>query len=226
MRRFFQLTLWLIVSAAVLYGVAWLSPYRTRLPGYHRVSYTPEQYRNACAELRKGLDTLTVKERAKLLQQAVSVKLFRYWEGTRWNFNGTTQTPGQGGIACGYFVMTMLRDAGFDIERSKLSRCSSEDAIKTLVEEQCIHRYSRVAIDDFLKEIRKNGNQLYVVGLDTHIGFLSCENGQCWFIHSGGGYPAGVIKEKAEACNALVNSRYRVTGCLTKDEKLLRKWNG
>ena len=42
---------------------------------------------------------------------------FEHWKGTPWDFNGTTRIPGQGTIACGYFVTTALQDAGFDLPR-------------------------------------------------------------------------------------------------------------
>ena len=35
------------------------------------------------------------------------------WNGTAWAMNGTSQVPGRGSIACGYFVSTTLMHAGF-----------------------------------------------------------------------------------------------------------------
>lgn len=224
MKRTLRILTGLLFLCALAYGMIWLTRYRTMLPGYRSALYTPEAYKKECSSIRKAADTLSVKERSRLLRETVSEKLFPYWEGTRWGFNGTTETPGTGKIACGYFVMTVLRDAGFELERAKLAQLGSEDAIKKIVVKKNITRYSKTPLNDFLAGIRKNGDQLYLVGLDTHIGFLSCEKGKCWFIHSGGGWPASVVKEKAEDCNALAKSNYRVTGCLTTDDSLLMKW--
>lgn len=44
------------------------------------------------------------------------------WYGTPWNFNGCTTEPGKGSIACGYFVTTVLKDAGLQLNRIKLAQ--------------------------------------------------------------------------------------------------------
>jgi hypothetical protein len=57
--------------------------------------------------------------------------VFPYWHGTQRDFNGTTQTPRKGSIACGYFVSTVLRDAGIQLNRIKLGQSASQVFIKT-----------------------------------------------------------------------------------------------
>src|SRR6478609_6492850 len=37
------------------------------------------------------------------------------WYGTKWSFDGYTEVPKSGSIACGYFVSTTLRDMGMNI---------------------------------------------------------------------------------------------------------------
>ncbi|MCL2715253.1 MAG: hypothetical protein FWD68_11870 [Alphaproteobacteria bacterium] len=54
-----------------------------------------------------------VREAQSCLTSTLSNSLFPVWYGTPWNFNGTTRVPGQGTIACGYFVTGILSDAGF-----------------------------------------------------------------------------------------------------------------
>jgi hypothetical protein len=44
----------------------------------------------------------------------------------------TSETPGRGEIACGYFVSTVLRDAGFGVERVRLAQQASERIVRTL----------------------------------------------------------------------------------------------
>jgi hypothetical protein len=217
-KRLLKFLLFAGLLVVVAYAAIWCTNYRVFLPDYRSAIYTPAAYKRECPAICRAAYTLSVRQRSVLLRETVSQKLFPYWAGTRWNFNGTTETPGQGSIACGYFVMTVLRDAGFDFPRKELACMASEEAIRSLVIDKSIVRYHKTPLDKFLAGIRKNGDQLYLVGLDTHIGFLSCENGECWFIHSGGGFSAGVVKEKAEHCSSLANSSYRVTGCLTADE--------
>src|SRR5437764_1215954 len=69
---------------------------------------------------RKLAAARTDGERAAVLEAAraallasVDADIFPAWFGTPWDFNGTTQTPGEGKIACGYFVTTVMRDLGF-----------------------------------------------------------------------------------------------------------------
>lgn len=226
MKRFFKILVWISCILLLVYGITWFTPYRTSLPGYHSYFYTPEAYQNKCSSIRKQARIAGRERKAKLLQQSVSEDLFPYWAGTRWGFNGTSQTPGKGSVACGYFVTTVLRDAGCKVDRARMAQLASEAFIKEVVTEKNIKRYSNIALPDFLKEVRKNKNQLYIVGLDSHVGFLSCESGECWFIHSSGCFPWCVVKEKADESAALENSKYRVTGCITADEKFLARWEG
>jgi hypothetical protein len=63
-----------------------------------------------------------------------------YWFGTKWNFYGTTEVPRNGSIACGYFVTTVLRDAGLRINRIKLAQAASEEMMKSV----CHKKYETV----------------------------------------------------------------------------------
>ena len=48
--------------------------------------------------------------------------IFPAWMGTNWDFNGTSNVPKQGEIACGYFVSTTLKHVGFNLNRYKLAQ--------------------------------------------------------------------------------------------------------
>ena len=61
------------------------------------------------------------------------------WIGTKWDFNGVSEEQKKFTIACGYFVTTVLRDAGFQIARSKLAQCASEQMIRSLVQPEKTH---------------------------------------------------------------------------------------
>eukprot|EP01034_Spumella_vulgaris_P002667 gene2667-3457_t len=56
----------------------------------------------------------------------------KYWGGTPWDFNGTTRTPKQGQIACGYFITNTLVDLGFPIDRVNLAQAASSVLIKAV----------------------------------------------------------------------------------------------
>ena len=150
--------------------------------------------------------------------------LLPYWYGTPWDFNGASKTPQQGHIACGYYVSTVLRDAGLDIERNNLAQQASENIIKSLTDDAYIKRFSDQSIDDFLSIVDEWGAGLYVVGLDYHVGYLWHDGKQMHFIHATGLPPRSALSEPAETSPALTNSRYRVIGKISDNDKLIEKW--
>ena len=150
--------------------------------------------------------------------------LLPYWYGTTWNFNGISETPQQGNIACGYYVSTVLRDAGLDVERVKLAQQASENIVKSLTDDAFIKRFSGQSIEDFLAAVDDWGAGLYVVGLDYHVGYLWHDGEQMHFIHATSLPPRRAISEPARTSPALSNSRYRVIGKISADDKLIKKW--
>lgn len=228
----------MLMLMAVGYGGCWIyNNYHAVLkPGYHSKIYTPEKYLRLKDSLnieREMLKASFVSSRDKktlldsarnMFASSLSDKLFPFWYGTDWAFHGTTQVPGEGSIACGYFVTTVLRDAGVRIDRTKLAQCASEEMIKTLVPEKNIKRFSNISIDEFEKAVKKWGDGAYVVGLDNHTGFIICSNQRVRFVHSGGGYPLRVISQEPSEANLLAQSKYRVLAKLTGSEIFLEKW--
>lgn len=160
----------------------------------------------------------------RLIHLSIAKSTAPFWYGTPWDFNGTSETPGEGKIACGYFVTTVLRDVGFELERVALAQQASEIIIQSLVSEEHIRRYSDVPITSFVDLVRAWGAGLYVVGLDCHVGFIVCEADEVRFVHSGYAKPFCVVSENAEESPILGASRYRVLGKLTADPKLARTW--
>lgn len=165
-----------------------------------------------------------IKVAKKYLITAISDSLIPFWYGTPWEFYGATETPGKGSIACGYFVSTVLKHAGFKVERVRMAQQASELIIKSLTKEQHIRRFSNVSIRKFVDKIIEMGNGLYVVGLDIHTGFILNNNGHVWFIHSSYQPPLCVIKENALESAILTSSAYRVVGKISDDDELIRKW--
>lgn len=162
----------------------------------------------------------------KYLQQLIYTDLFNYWKGTPWNFYGTSTIPGKGAIACGYFVTTLLQDAGVKLGRVKLAETYSEDMIKSLVTKEHISKYVPLNLEKFIRNITKVESAVYIVGLDNHTGFIVVENHEAWFIHSSFVGCSCVAKEKATESGILQRNRYLVAGCLTGDTVFLKKWMG
>lgn len=139
--------------------------------------------------------------------------LMRGWAGTGYSYSGTSEVPGEGKIACGYYVSTVLRDAGFDVDRVELARQASEQIVRTLVPDHAIQRFSWATRRQVVHEVVEQGPGVYIVGLDTHVGFLVNEAGQVTFCHSTQRGDMGVVCEHASSSPSL-KSRYTVLGAL------------
>ena len=163
-------------------------------------------------------------EKEKIFTAAVTSTIIPNWLGTAWDFNGVSETPQQGAIACGYFVTTVLRDAGLPIARIKLAQYASEQMITTLVQPKYVKRFHNITIDFFIKNVQSLGYGLYIVGLDNHTGFIFNDGTEVYFIHSSIVGTRNVQQEKALTSLVLRQSKYKVLGKISADEKVLSKW--
>ena len=177
----------------------------------------------AAAWRADGADKAALTAQAETALTDAVAALYPHWYGTPWSYNGTTRVPGQGSIACGYFVTTLLADAGLRLPRIKMAQAPSERMIRALVGAAYVQRFSNVDITRFLEAVRARGVGLYVVGLDYHVGFLHVTDDAVWFVHSSFWEPSEVFRIKAEDSFDLRTSGYRVIGKLS-DPALLEKW--
>ncbi|MEO0046945.1 MAG: hypothetical protein RL705_2136 [Bacteroidota bacterium] len=225
MKKALQILLFLIFATAIgIYG--YRNSVRASVVAY-KSDRNPEDYPktlDSISKIRSQLKGKNTTEIGKSFTNQLTNKIFPYWYGTDWDFNGTTQKPNEGSIACGYFVTTTLRDMGVDINRVKLAQCASEEMIKKLVSEDNIYRFSNKNIQEFEQTLQEKGNGIYVVGLDNHTGFLYLSEEGNYFIHSSGARPFKVVKEKFMESTLLMKSKYRVVGKLSSDKELLSNW--
>jgi hypothetical protein len=147
-----------------------------------------------------------------------------FWYGTTWDFNGTTETPGTGKIACGYFVTTTLRDMGYKLNRYRVAQMASTGIIQTLVQKKYVANYSHLDFGTFIKKLTLQGRGVYVIGLDNHVGYLYNDGTVLYFIHATFVGKSCVMKEVAGESPVLAASKYRVTGKICDDERFLKKW--
>ena len=225
MKKSIQILLFLVIVSVISY-YAYRNTARASIVIYES-DLNPDNYPKTLDSIRLIRQAMHGKSQAEIAQAftyRLTEGIFPYWYGTDWDFNGTTQTPNQGSIACGYFVTTTLRDLGLDINRVKLAQCASEQMIKSLVSESNIERFSNKSIQEFEQALKTKGNGIYVVGLDNHTGFLHLSDQGNFFIHSSGARPFKVVKEKFAESALLIKSKYRVVGKLTAEKKLLNNW--
>lgn len=154
-------------------------------------------------------DSILADAEKFLLNQAASY--FISWHGTQWDFNGHTEIPRSGQIACGFFVTTTLRDMGFRIPRIKWGQQHADYVIHKLTND--IKRFKEVPIQAIESYIKGKGEGLYIVGLDSHIGYIFYHRGWMRFVHSNYYLPKiGVMSEDIDSNNPLNRSTIKVIG--------------
>jgi hypothetical protein len=181
-----------------------------------------EDYQAALAHLEA--DRLAMAERGAGAEEArervlsaLRDDIWPAWYGTTWGFYGTTQTPREGEIACGYFVSTTLEDAGFHVERVKLAQQASKKIVQTFSDED-VTTWGR-SNDAVLGRLEPGLN---LVGLDYHVAFLDVREDDVYMCHSSVLEPVSVVCEPAATAEAL-DSNVHVTGPVLTDE-VMRKW--
>ncbi len=161
---------------------------------------------------------------ARLVLESTLPAMMRCWLGTPWDFDGTSAIPGEGGIACGYFVSTVLRDAGFRVHRYHLAQQPSANILRTFLPRRACKLTVGQPYSEFADALAASEPGILIVGLDTHVGFIVVGNGDFRFIHSSGSRPWTVVDEPRSAASVLRESNWRMLGHLTSDDDVLRKW--
>jgi hypothetical protein len=187
-----------------------------------------ERWRKDLAARHKQARTAAEREKvehdARTILERTVPEMMRCWLGTPWDFNGTAAKPGGGRIACGYFVATVLKDAGFQVDRYQLAQQPSGNIMRSfLAKDSCALTVGK-PYDVFAAEIEKAEPGIYLLGLDTHVGFLVVGADGFRMIHSSGSRPWCVVDEGRAEAHVLQRSNWRMIGNLTADPKVLRRW--
>lgn len=156
------------------------------------------------------------------LLKTITTDFFLQWHGTEWDFNGTTRTPRKGKIACGYFITTLLFDAGFKIPRVKWAQQASEYYISRMTSR--VERFSNQTPESMKDYFLKYPDGLYIVGLDNHVGFVYKSADEVTFTHASYYDPKiGVQTEELVGNNPFSKSAYRAVGRILEKE-MVKKW--
>lgn len=188
-----------------------LGIWREKIRARHRAART--------AEAR-----IAAEEDARVLLETTLPAMMRCWLGTPWDFNGTADGPGLKPVACGYFVSTVLKDAGFQVDRYKLAQQPSSRILTSFVSKDDCRLLVDIPYERFTGAVEAMEPGIYLVGLDTHVAFLVVEEKGFRFIHSSGADPWCVVEEGREQAEVLKRSRWRMMANLTADKGLMRKW--
>ena len=166
----------------------------------------------------KAIDSAKVYLETQLLNGVIP-----HWYGTTWDFNGHTNTPNDGEIACGYFVSTTLKHLGFNLNRYKMAQQAGLIEAQMLQPRSKLKMYSRLsfaALKNAIYSEYKEG--IYFVGLDNHVGYVLLKDKEVYFIHSS--YcDNSVVIERAEQAPCFQSDFY-VFAEITTNRELIKKW--
>jgi len=119
-------------------------------------------------------------------------------------------------------VTVILRDAGFNVSRIKSGQLASEVFIEKLT--KTIKRFSNAKMESVIDYIKNNSDGLYIVGLDSHVGFISKKGEKIAFIHSNYYSPhVKVMAQNLTETSPLTDSKYRILGKIL-DVEMTKKW--
>ncbi|MCR9173185.1 MAG: hypothetical protein NXI10_11860 [bacterium] len=184
-----------------------------------KINLTPKgNYNQLKAKIRTKKATHHSKED---FENFLLNEIIPHWYGTEWDFNGYTAIPGQGEIACGYFVSTTLEHLGIVINRYHLAQQAGLNEAKSLAIEDSNYFtvYGWAALHD---KMRSYQDGIYFVGLDNHVGYLYKEGPELYFIHSN--YIEDRVMIEKAAYSPAFQSNIYVVAELSTNELLLERW--
>jgi hypothetical protein len=176
---------------------------------------------------RNDEERAAVERDARIILEQTLPAMMRCWLGTPYDFNGTAAKPGGGRIACGYYVATVLMDAGFRVDRYQLAKQPAENILRSFLEKDACTLSVGKPYDAFAADLGKADPGIYLVGLDTHVAFaIPGAEGGFRFIHASGSNPWCVVDEGRDEALVLQRSNWRMLGNLTADGGVIRRWLG
>ncbi len=166
----------------------------------------------------KALDSASHFIYNKLINELVP-----HWYNTTWDFNGHTNIPNEGDIACGYFVSTTLKHLGFNLNRYKMAQQAGLIEAQVLQTKQELKHFYNISFDALKQKMNAMYNDgIYFVGLDNHVGYVLIKDKELYFLHSSY-YDDKVMIELAETSPCFY-SNYYVFAEITTNKDLMKKW--
>ena len=191
------------IISTILFLVFLLNYFSPIFPHYHILGHSTNNYFQT---VRKWSINPPSDEREKL---ARFLKIISFWFGTKYDFNGDTAVPYDGRIACGYFVNRVLNDMGYTNDVEELSQLSASRIINFYSKPEEIF-FSTNESNNFgyiKSNLRGDNFGLYLIGLDTHVGFLYKVNEDYYFIHASKRFPYCVISQKMFLSSTIKDSK-------------------
>jgi hypothetical protein len=131
-------------------------------------------------------------------------------------------------VGCSYVVTSVLLSVGVQLSnRYTFAQAPAIHIQRSLAPDKAqLHTYFSIPSEQLRDKIAKLGEGLYIIGLDTHVGFVVVRDGEVRFVHASYTGARVVTDELLVDAVAIANSRpkgYFVTP-LFQDARLLDLW--
>ena len=175
---------------------------------------------------RKTPASMEVSEIGKRFEVSLMDEIIPHWYGTAWSFDGHTDVPKQGEIACGYFVSTTLQHVGVNVNRYQLAQQWPENEAKSLaLGGEVIEVTGNNSTENIAQMKSKIGEGICFVGLGrSHVGYLLKRKNELFFLHSSYFTPGTVIIELASKSPVFCAYDEYFIVELSNNEAFLKRW--
>lgn len=181
-----------------------------------------QQQRNKFKASYSSNPEVTIDSVAHYFTNTLLNDIIPHWYHTTWAFEGHTNIPNDGEIACGYFVSTTLKHFGFNLNRYKMAQQAGLNEALSLQKKSELNTFRNITYTSLKEKLLKEPEGLYFVGLSNHVGYLLIKGNELYFIHSS--YcDYEVIIELAEHSYCFESDIY-VVASLSNNKPLLKKW--
>ncbi len=181
-----------------------------------------DYYRDLYKDARNAAERDSILSHVETFFNNSYKSIMHFWYATTYDFDGMTEEPREGKIACGYLISTFLRHAGVNLNRIKFAQERSGKVVDVLCRPSSINTFRRL---DLLKEwIHAQGEGVYLVGLDTHIGALDYYQGEITFTHASPLGAQTVVREKFDESLSLSVASIYMVGKMSDNKELLTSW--
>ncbi len=199
-----------------------------------KIAYTPKgDYKDVKDQIRSDRaffqsefrtdDAKAIDSASSYLYNKLLNHIIPHWYNTPWDFNGHTDIPNEGVIACGYFVSTTLKHLGFNLNRYKMAQQAGLLEAKALQDNSKLQLFSGMSFEKLKANLDTTYTDgIYFVGLDNHVGYVLIHNAELYFLHSS--YCDNkVVIELAEHSPCFSSNLY-VFAEVTTNRDLIKKW--
>lgn len=180
-----------------------------------------EEYDSASPDEKKDI----ISQSKEYLLDKISNSIIPAWKGTTYNFSGNSERPGgEEGIACGHYVTTVLKDAGFNIDSDALGQKRARYIIKTFTEKN--ETYKDISAEQFSEYLEEKDDGVYILGLDSHTGMIIKDGEKENLCHAAYYSPLEVTCEDASKSTAIKSSSHKEIGNALNDDAVKDWING